>query len=228
MDEGGDGRRFKYPYLPFATFIDVLDRMRQSGVPERVDRDFLSYTSGVMQSYLLAMLKGFGLIDENNYRTGTLEWLAHNPDARSGFVGDLLREHYKEQLALGPDATPEMLEETFAPLQGDTKRKAITFFLHAVKFADIPVSPRFKARRSSSGGAPRKAAGRRPEETDDGQRPGDSYTIVLGSGVEVSLLVSERLLSLDRDDRDFILHLVDEMQERAATGHHEPDGYRAD
>jgi hypothetical protein len=215
--------RSKYPYLPFSTFRTLLEKMEKEGVPGRIDRTYLGYTSGIMQTYLIATLRSFGLIDENNSPTDELVKLAKAGDERPAALRPLIETHYSRQLALGRNATAGQLDEAFKPLQGETKRKAITFFLHAAKYAGIELSRHFKAPRAprtTGGKTTRKAVApqrQHPQLSDeDGRGPmdtgGDSDTIELDSGGAVTLTVSVSLLSLSPSDREFVLRLVDQFR----------------
>jgi hypothetical protein len=228
MTPSATDKAFKYPYLPFRTFLSLLDKMAKEGTPDRVDRTFLSYTSGVMQSYLIAALKGFGLIDQNNYKTEGLEKMVDNPDLRPQLVAELLKEHYSAQLKLGPNATAGMLEDTFKTLTGETKRKAITFFLHAAAFGDIKLSPHFKAPRPARGSSGRKNQRRRqetPEDEhhDDPAATEEASTVTLPSGTVLTLSLTQSVLKLPRSERNAVMKLVDQMEDLGVTGESDED-----
>jgi hypothetical protein len=158
-----------YPYIPFQTFTGLLDRLKTNGVPNRIDRSYLSYTSGSIQTYLLRTLQGFELIDEAGRPTPSLTALVEADETdRRGHIRSIVSRHYAEALALGTGATPAELAEVFREkydLGGDTARKGITFFLNAASYAGIEVSPHYKLPRATtrSGGASRKPAMRRKQ-----------------------------------------------------------------
>jgi uncharacterized protein DUF5343 len=148
---------FVPPYISFTQLENVLDRMRSEGIPARIDRSYLGSWSGSMQGHFLTATSSLGLRDEHGRPTDYLKRLVAEPDNAPEIVGEILKEKYPEAIALGQDATQQQLEDVFRNydgISGGTTRKAITFFLHATKFAGIPTSPFFKAPRSS----PKKAS----------------------------------------------------------------------
>lgn len=172
-----------YPYIPFQTFIGLLDRLKQSGVPNRIDRTYLSYTSGSIQTYLLNTLKAFRLIDDSGRPTPALVALAENEDERPTRIAEIVRYHYADALKLGTGATPGELAEVFRDkygLGGDTARKGITFFLNAANFGGVEVSQHYKLPRGSSGSGTRVArrtpTRRRAVRRDSGNGGGGDYT----------------------------------------------------
>jgi len=153
---------FSPPYISFAQFENVLERMRNEGVPARIDRSYLSSWSGSAQAQFLKATASLGLRDEHGRPTELLKQLVAQPEERPALIGALLNEKYPAVIALGDDATQQQLEEEFRKFDGiggSTVRKAITFYLHAAKFAGIKTSPFFKAGRStSSGSSPRSTS----------------------------------------------------------------------
>jgi hypothetical protein len=165
--ENESSNGFVPPYISFSQLENVLERMRNEGVPARVDRSYLGSWSGSAQGQFLKAARSLDLLDGIGRPTDVLKRLVREPDARPQIIGDLLREKYPEAIALGQDATQAQLDEVFRNypgISGSTTRKAITFFLHAAKFSGIPVSPFFKAARASSGGGVRRTTRRTKPE----------------------------------------------------------------
>ena len=52
---------FVPPYISFAQLENVLDRMRNEGVPARIDRSYLSTWSGSAQAQFLKAAASLGL-----------------------------------------------------------------------------------------------------------------------------------------------------------------------
>lgn len=148
--------QFVPPYISFAQLLNVLERMAQEGVPGRIDRSYLATWSGSAQAQFLKAAESVGLRDEHGRPTDTLKRLVAEPDARPAIIGEILREHYAGAIALGEDATSAQLDEVFREfpgISGSTTRKAITFYLHAAKFAGIPTSKFFTAGRGTGSGS---------------------------------------------------------------------------
>lgn len=147
-------REFNPPYLPFKTLTNLFEKLAESGIPNRIDRTYLSYLAGITQTYLLAALRTFDLIDDDGRPSERLIAFVNEPESRSELVGELVRTYYPEALALGDGATPGELTEVFREtygVQGDTNRKAITFFLNAATFGGVPLSNHYKLPRSRGG-----------------------------------------------------------------------------
>lgn len=167
---------FTAPYASFSTVLRLIERMAdEGGAPSRMDRSYLSNLPGGAQTVFIASCKTLGLIDGNMHPTPTLEKLIDaEPEDRKALIGEIVRRHYPGPLGLGDRATQAQLEEEFRKLNvsGSTMRKAVGFYLNALKFAEIPYSPNFKLPKvSSSGSRPRrKPQGQKePEETrEDG------------------------------------------------------------
>ncbi len=208
-----------YPYLSFQTLLSLFEKMAREGLPARIDRSYLSYTSGINQSYLLSTLRWFSLINADDQPEPYLFRIVEEADDRPMLIGDMLRDRYKAQFALGQNATARQLEETFEPLQGSSKRKAVTFFLHACRYAQIELSPHFKTLRAPRGStSTRKPTRRRqPENEPPPQVPpaggGDTRHIQLRSGGSVALSVTANILDLSEEDTRFVLALAKALRD---------------
>jgi hypothetical protein len=135
------------PYISFKTLTNLLDRLQTTRLPPRIDRSYLDGMSGGYQSQVIAALRWLDLIGPKGEVEATLVSLATTPEQRQEIIGDLLRTHYPTVLALSDaNSTQGQLEEEFRSfgVSGSTLRRAIAFFLHAARYAEIPVSPHFK------------------------------------------------------------------------------------
>jgi hypothetical protein len=157
---------FTPPYGSWTTLHNTIERMaKEGGIPARLDRSYLSNLPGSAQTELLSSMKSLGLIDEQLRPTRDLEILVEESEGRGGVVKTIIESRYEGPLALGPFATQQQLEDEFRKynISGSTLRKAVRFFLAAAKFADIPVSPHFRAPKLDT--EPRKP--RKPKVTPD-------------------------------------------------------------
>jgi len=222
------GIKFTPPYgVSWDTFIRAIDKMQADGLPLRVDRSYLSSQSGNVQTYLMQALRSFGLIDEAGAPTETLKELVSGED-RPALIGDMLRRDFEPVLSLGSTAaTQGQLEELWTEKYsqtGETRRKAVRFFMSGCAYAGIALSKLWKAPRVS-GSAPRKTrtvakrvdgksgeAGAKRVAADD-----DSYQVTLRGGGTVTVIVAESHfnLSKNKDDRQFVFGLVDAMTDYA-------------
>jgi len=161
------------PYLPYSTFTSFFGELK-GGIPSRIDRSFLSNKSGTIQTYLLSTLKFFDLIDDEGVPTTKLKKMVEAGDEqRKGMIGDLVREYYPDLFDGSIDlesTTQAQVDEKFSDLygvQGDTRRKVITFFTLAAKDASITLSPHLKKTRKRSPGSGRgkkKGSGKQNNE----------------------------------------------------------------
>jgi hypothetical protein len=142
-------------YVPFDTFEGFVDTLKQTTVPDHIDKQLMRKMSGAMQSHLLSALKFLNLISPKNetreplhklvQSRGTDQWKAALAaviePVYAPIIGDLnlkagtaknLRERFKEK----------------GNLDGQTLDKAIRFYLKALKTAGIDYSPHFQTRKS--------------------------------------------------------------------------------
>lgn len=180
MTENNESARgFTAPYASWGSFTNLLDRMADSGLPQRVDRTYLSSMAGSTQSHILKALRELDLMDSDDRPTDALKRLvAAQPDDRGPIYAELVQSHYAEAIDLGAGATQGQLVELFRDsygVQGSTARKAIAFFLAAAKAGDVEVSQHFstpKRTRTPSNGATRRTRiNRTPDDTPPPQRP---------------------------------------------------------
>lgn len=159
---------FTPPYnVPWATFIGTVERVAAE-LPNRVDRFYLSNQSGTTQTYLISALKGFGLI-RHDLTVSKDVWQPLSDEAtRKSAVAELFRTHYLKAVELGAtNATDGELNDAFAAMfpsvTGQSRVKAIRFFLFGMAYGDMPRSPLWKTAKVSAGqGAGRKS---RPRKT---------------------------------------------------------------
>jgi hypothetical protein len=229
VDEPPNGE-FRPPYLSFATFWSFLGAVASQPLPPKIDRSMMRSKSGSDQASLAAALKAFGLVDDNQAVTGLRDLGGSDEETRIRWLSEMVRKHYPAQMAVSEqNGTEQQLKESFRESfqmgSADTIRKAMTFFLHAARTADIETSPHFPATRSGSGAPgtpkPRRAASRRRSSSDAGkvtekasvlQVEGDTYTLRMESGPVVTLVVKINVMEASVDDRDFIFRLVDALR----------------
>src|SRR5437762_1490071 len=157
---------FTPPYLPFSKITGMLQRMREQGVPGRIDRSYLTWLPGIDQTYLMATLRTFGWTDDLGHPTDDLKALVDaDPAQERKIIGDLLKTYYAGVFAKGPNATQAQLEGVFKDygVKGSTVRKAITFFLKAAEHAGLSVSPLFKTPRAVTAPAGARRGGRKKD-----------------------------------------------------------------
>lgn len=224
------------PYVPFKTFLGFLEKLEQL-VPPRIDRSFLNrYYSGTMGSLLLTALRFLGLIEgEDNRVTAELEQLVNEKEARKQSLKQLLHDRYAPVFADIGDlskATHGLLEQSFKQrykVDGETRRKAISFFVHLAQETDTPVSmyvrtatnpgPRAASRKTRQNGTHKTdepiatpKANVSPKEPHQANNVnGHTKIIKLRKGDSLTLIYSGDVLNMDKLDRDLLFQMTDLM-----------------
>ena len=216
------------PYLPFKTFLSSLDALAH-GVPPKVDRMLWRSQSGVTQGLIMNAYRFLGLVDEDDSANEWLERIV-NPNQRGKEMKTLLEYQYENILSKHDltKMTLKMLEDEFEKnfaVTGGTKQKAITFFLKAAKFADMPLSPYLtaqlrttrKKRSASKGRTAPLAAGEVNGSTIIPVIPNtqgaETHSIRLVSGGTVTISISFNPFTMPSEDRTFVFSLIDKIQE---------------
>ena len=216
-------------YVSFGTVRNALEGFAQA-VPTRVDRTVFPGLSGGTQTQLLAALKFLGLITSEGKPTPALHGVAV-PDegARKKKLEAIIREKYADLFALDlMKTTPALLEEKMHEsynVSGSTRDKAVRFFLGALEYLDIPVSPLFKrsggngavVQRKRRGPAKPKAGAdegdANPRNTGSARPAGTSRVVKLKSGGMLTVSASLDLFSLIPADRKFVFELIDRLED---------------
>lgn len=234
------------PYVSFRTILNLLERLHEGGIPQRIDRSYWStFLAGGMGGQLMVALRWLELVDPvMGEPTPMLERLV-DPVERKAALAGLLRDRYAavfQSLDLAR-TTSGHLDETFRKeykIGKETLRKAVTFFVYAAQYAELPVSSLItdKTRKppSSRRGAPRQSNGRRPRQDTNGGAPaqqppthhdpppvpeGVTRAVELRSGGRVWVGYSLNLFELDAGDQAFVLELIGKLRE---YGQKLPDG----
>ena len=186
------------PYIPYKTFISSLDVFEAHGLPPQIDRGIWKTQPGGVQGLIFASYKFLDLIDDNGKPTDRLGVLVKDKEHRSSHIEKLLRSAYPEILGKHELAkmTPKMLEDEFEKayaVQGETKRKGITFFLQAAKGGQIPLSGFLESqvrvvRKAKRNGSKKEAQERTEDADQSGVLDGENIMpIPLGPGRIVRL-----------------------------------------
>jgi len=191
-------------------------------MPPRIDKGYLDNYSGSTQGILLATLRTFSLIKPDGTVEPILREMATDEDKRKAHMAVLLHRFYPEQIKLAEqNATSQQLEESFRKwkLQGSTLRKAIVFYLEAVKFSGAPNSPHFKPPRQTVGN------GRKPRRkvatpksatpslvTQSTDEEGARIVVAVGDVGKITVITSLRWTGLTSDQRIAVFELVDKAK----------------
>jgi hypothetical protein len=225
-----EARKKTAPYLPFKTFMNSLDTFAH-GLPGILDRTIWRSQAGVTQGLIMNTYRFFGLVDEYDSPTDALETMVRHTEQRPMVLRGLIEATYGR--VIGDDftsMTPKLLEDYFVDcyaVTGATKQKAITFFLKAARFADIPLSPflltqirntstrRRRTKGKDSGGAA-KENGDGSNWSTDPTPPSSTATthkIDLVSGGTLTVSISANPFKMPPQDREFVFSLIDKLQQ---------------
>lgn len=211
------------PYLPLKTFFSALDSLKE-GVPKKIDRGIWIRQSGANQAQIMIALRFFDLLDDSDTPTlPLLEQFAKADEAqRKKIFKPLIEKHYQSIIAHDlTKMTPKMLDEAMEGygVNGDTRRKAITFFLQAAKYLELPLSPFLteKTHVSPSRGKTKRA---KAASGNEGSAPiiqtpacsGSTTSVTLKGGGTVTMSVTADVWKMPAEDRTFVLDLVDKIQ----------------
>jgi hypothetical protein len=212
------------PYLPLKTFLSALDALRE-GVPPKIDRGIWRSQSGASQGQIMITLRFFGLLNDADVpKLPLLEDLAKADELkRKKLLKPIVEQHYRPIIAHDlTKMTAKMLDEAMEGfgVNGDTRRKAIGFFLQMAKYLELPLSPfltdkirnspakrRSRTSKSAKNGADIAPAG----PTSNGAHGSSKSVSLRGSGT-VTMTVTADVWKMSSEDRTFVLELIDKIQ----------------
>ncbi len=221
-------------YLPFKTFLGAIEAL-EHGIPKQIDRTIWRSQSGVVQSQIMMALRFFGFVNDGDAPTPALQRFVENKERRPEMMASLLRHSYRA--IIEHDLTkmsPKMLNDAMEQynVSGDTKRKAVAFFLRAARFADMPMHPLLSGQmRNSSSTRKKKAQTMKrptvadpearyvvtPNGSDSGVLARNTRSIQLSSDGTVTLSLSYDPFAISEEDRKFVFELVDKLKAYAAA-----------
>ena len=215
------------PYLPYKTLMSSLENLAQ-GVPPKLDRSIWKNQPGTVQSQILSAYKFLGLMSDSNEPMDILRFLVEHRSSPTPVMNKLIDEKYKAILDKHPlnTMTTTMLSNEFESVfqvDGETKKKAIRFFLQAAKANGFVLSKFLLDQTRVPSSGPRKKrvsprdADQDVDETDEDEvhekGAGTSKMIALKSGGQLSISVSVDLFELSKADREFVFGLIDSLKE---------------
>jgi hypothetical protein len=214
------------PYVPLKSLLTALDYLQQ-GVPTILDRSVWPTLSGGLGTQLLAAFRFLGLINDD-HETMPLLHRAVDQDSRKDAIGEAVRQGYKDLIEMDLSrATPKQLSDYLADLysvSGSTHKKAMTFFLHAAKYVELPLSPAItRGTRASSQRRKRSAAPPEKQDFDESHKEilppsdrdtkGSARTIELRGGGSATLTFDVDVWSMTPEDQQFVFEMIRKLTE---------------
>ena len=224
-------------YLPFKTFLSAIEAL-EHGIPKKIDRTIWRTQAYVVQTQIIMALRFLGLLDNEDNPTPKLHQLVENKDDRKRVLHTILEDSYRHLVALDlTKTTPKMLDDEMEKysVSGDTKKKAVRFFLQAAKYVEMPMHPLLQSQVRNSNGPRKKrtlnkvsviaplgaAAGAVDGLTE---RPTSVQAAGMSNGGKIVLQVFGDPFSLPSEERSLIFELVDKVREHATAHPVEVDG----
>jgi hypothetical protein len=171
------------PYVSFRTFLNFIEWL-ELGVPDRIDRSFWGQRlSGSYGNQLISGMRFLRLIAEGDRPTDALGKLAAYPSERKRVLHDLLQLSYARVFELDlTRATRAQLEGRFRDfgIRGERLRKAMSFFIQAARYADIPLSNFIAGRVRAQKQQDSSRRSSLPARNGKAQRDASSRTLVPG------------------------------------------------
>jgi Family of unknown function (DUF5343) len=247
IEMADDDKQLNAAYVGWTTFKNALDQLSQ-GLPHYVNKDLFSGQSWGVQGQIMSTLRFLGLTGSDGAPTPELVALAvPDEEERKRQLEKVIRDRYADLFALDlMKVTPGQLLpqiNTSYGNTGDSRDKAMRFFLGAVGYLGIPVSRFLKVPKTGNGGTSRK--GKRghhkakpapPAATPESaassgatpQGTSTSKTIKLETpGMPLTLVVPGDFGSLTSADRKFIFDLMEMLDEyekkKAPSGQSQTD-----
>ncbi len=209
------------PYTSFPSFKTLLSKLKEHGIPARIDRSVLGNSfSNAVGSQILTCLKFLGLTDDDNQPTKLLKPLVdeYGTEDWKSSLRIVLEQSYPSLFALNlENASASQFNERFRSAYNgtdDVQRKSMTFFLSAAKDADVKLSPYImKNKKPRSSPAKRRAVrtpkNNTPNNGANGENNGGNYV----PPAQTQKMPSEILLGLfdtkmDQKEQDALWLLI--------------------
>jgi hypothetical protein len=223
------------PYLPWKTFVAVLESLTKF-LPDHVHPSMWPTYSGGVRGQVLATLKFLKLIEEDGAPTPLLRKITTSDQQTwPALIREALKGSYVSLMACDlTKATPGSFDAEVRKLgqEGETHRKAASFFVQAAKFAGVPLSPlltrkgglsstrakRTKTASRKSVAEVNKNKGPNPESDDplaflgNIEASGVRKVVFLDNDATLVLLLDKNFGELPSAQRKFVNEMIDKME----------------
>lgn len=217
-------------YLPFKTFLSAIEAL-EHGIPKKIDRTIWRTQAYVVQTQIIMALRFLGLLDSEDNPTPKLHQLVEKKADRKMYLNNILVDAYRSIIDLDlTKTTPKMLDDEMEKysVSGDTKKKAVRFFLQAAKYVEMQMHPLLQSQVRNSNGPRKKRTPNKPAvnivspgavlQTDGlEERPTSTQAAGMSNGGKIVLQVFGDPFALPSEERNLIFELVDKVREHAKT-----------
>jgi len=203
------GNQHTVPYVPFSTFLRVLDFLKVSALSTQLTREDCGDISEATWDQLRRTLRFLGLLNGCDEPNSSLRRLVRSRD-RKPLLHTLLRKHYSDLFDLGLAHTNVARVNRVFAIRGVTRTtvgRARSFFIAAARYSGVELSNSLLkvARHRISPRANQKRS------LTENNRPPKLRKPQFRSSGKVALTISFDLSELRRSERLRIYELLDEV-----------------
>jgi len=231
-------------YVAFKTFLSALDGLHKF-LPDTIDATVWPSYSGGARSQLLGAFRFLRLINEDGVPAQSLRDLAASTgQERAAKFVPIMRAAYGTLMSVDlTKATPGSFDAELRKFgqEGETHRKAASFFLQAAKWAGVPLSPLLvqkgslagsRRKRPSAGGGAKPSKGAGPSQPNTpaslAVAGGSIREIMLSDGSKLILSTEKDLFRMNAEDRKFTMELLDKIERYEESHPTDTDGDEGD
>jgi hypothetical protein len=163
------------PYATFGSFVAFLNKLRETGIPHRIDPSVFGNASGSISYSVIAALKFLNLIDDQGSPSADFTALASaTDDQRPALFKPILQKGYAGLFKSGvnlANMTAGQFDEymrTEYDVEGSTVDKIAAFFIAAAKLAEIALSPHLANRKPIASSSTSKKSAKQRKNADAG------------------------------------------------------------
>lgn len=171
------------PYATFASFINFLNKLRETQVPSRIDPSVFGNASGSLSYSIIAALKSLKLISAEGLPTVEfINFVRASDEDRKPMMLEILKAGYPTIWGGAIDLSSttagqfdEHIREEY-DVKGSTVDKVAAFFIAAAKYCDLSISPHLAARKpTASSASSNKSKKQRKVDDDNGGNGAGAY-----------------------------------------------------
>lgn len=172
------------PYATFASFMNFLNKLRETQIPSRIDPSVFGNASGSLSYSIIAALKSLKLISVEGVPTPEMiAFVRASDDDRKPLMQEILRAGYPTLWNGSIDlssTTAGQFDEHIRQeydVKGSTVDKVASFFIAAAKFSDFSISPHLAARKptASSASSSKSKKQRKVDQSEGEETNGNAW-----------------------------------------------------
>lgn len=219
------------PYATFGSFAGFLNKLRDDGLPNRIDASVFGNASGSIKYSVLAALKYLGLIDSAGKPSKFFADLVTATDEeRPIYFAQLIRSGYPSLFEKGVDLdkmTAGQFDEHFRvqyQVKGSTIDKIAAFFIALAKAGNEKLSSQLLSRKATSASvASQRSSKQRKRDSvdvrsDEAARPPAQQPAAVAKQLEYQLIDLMSEPDIDEQTKQSIWSLVQYLMARKAKG----------